>query len=172
MKLRDKIWLLAMVLGVIGGFMQSCTTERKAIDYMNKHPEVSSKYCGDKYPVKETYIKGKDSIITKEVFIKGDSVDCPAVVNGKDTVKVRVKCPDQKVVYNNVYRTDTVKVENTAKLAATAHHLEKMTSMYQKENILREKAEKESKTKTWWIVVLSVFFGVSVLAHLRRLLPF
>jgi len=120
--MKNYLIYFSIVFGVT-----SCTTERKAIKFLNKHPLVAADYCASKYPVVPTYIKGKDSIIEKTVEVKGDSIPCPP--NEKGEV-VKVKCPDAKLVYQNVYRTDTITKENTAKLSALQLRYNDLEKLY------------------------------------------
>jgi len=131
-------WLLIGIL--IIACCMGCTTERKAINYMDKHPDVSSKYCGDRFQSVPKYIKGKDSIRIDTVEVKGDSVECPPVINGTDTVRVKVKCPDQKVLTKTINRVDTIYVQNEAKIVYLSRALIKSD-----ENINKE----EERADTW-----------------------
>lgn len=142
----------------------SCTTERKAIKYFDKHQLVAADYCASKYPVIPTYIKGKDSIIEKTVEVKGDSIPCPP--NEKGEV-VKVKCPDAKLVYQERWRTDTVVKENTAKLSA----LQLRYNDLDKQHAIQ--SDKLSEARKWrvWFFVLAGLLGVYALLRLRRILP-
>lgn len=142
----------------------SCTTERKAIKYLDKHPLVAADYCASKYPVVPTYIKGKDSIIEKTVEVKGDSIPCPP--NEKGEV-IKVKCPDAKLVYQNVYRTDTITKENTAKLSALQIRYNDLDKQHA---IQSDKLIRANKWRAWFFV-LAVLVGVYVVLKLRRILP-
>lgn len=170
--MKNLIWWLFAFLLLSMGMLQSCTTERKALNYLQKHPEVGAVYCNDKHPVKEVFIKGKDSVIEKTVTVKGDSVDCPPQIKGKDTIRVKVKCPDQKVIYQNVYRTDTLVKENTAKSAILGNELDKVNKSYLEEKILREKAEKEARTRLWYLIGLMAIVGAYVVLKIKKVLPF
>lgn len=115
-------YLLLAFLLVMIVLMSGCTTQGKVLKYMNNNDKFRTKYLADNCEVDTLteYIKGKDSIIIKEIEVKGDSVLCPPVIlpNGEVLPPVRVKCPDQIVKYNEVLRIDTVvrQVENTSKL--------------------------------------------------------
>lgn len=92
----------------------SCTTERKATNWMVLHPKVLSELCGSKYPVKTEYIQGEETIKIDTINIPGIVIPCPEQKPGeKPSV---VKCPDSKTIINNVTRVDTISVENTAKI--------------------------------------------------------
>lgn len=147
----------------------SCTTERKAIKFLDKHPLVAADYCAGKYPVVPTYIKGKDSVIEKTVTVKGDSIPCPP--NEKGEV-VKVKCPDAKVITRDVYRTDTITKENTAKLGALQiryNDLDKQHAI-QGGKLIRE--EKSANSWMWRFIGLAGIVGVYVLLRVRKMIPF
>ena len=142
----------------------SCTTERKAIKFLNKHPFVAADYCANKFPVIPTYIKGKDSIIEKTVEVKGDSIPYPP--NEKGEV-IKVKCPDAKVVTRDVYRTDTITKENTAKLSALQQRYNNLDKQYA---ITKDKLTDARKWRVRFFL-LAGLVGVYVFLKLRRILP-
>lgn len=115
-------YLLLALLIVMIALMSGCTTQGKVLKYMDNNKSFKVKYLAENCEVDTLteYIKGKDSIIVKEIEVKGDSVLCPPVTlpSGEILPPVRVKCPDQVVKYNEVLRIDTVvrQVENTSKL--------------------------------------------------------
>lgn len=137
----------------------SCGTQRKidrakAIAY--QHPKEFAEFCATVYPVKEVFIKGKDSIINREVLIKGDSIECPKV-NG---VIQKVKCPDAKIINRDVYRVDTFFVENTARIQDLAD------KKYKVEQELIEEKEK-SLRRLYTIIGLSVLLFVCIIKFTR-----
>lgn len=172
MKFREKLGWVIGLLVLLGGCLQSCVTQRKVEKYLNNNPLFASEWCGTKYPVKERLIKGKDSIIEKTVEVKGDSVDCPPQVKGNDTIRVKVKCPDQKIVYHNVYRTDTVEKENTAKLNALQLRYNELVKNYAVEKDNRLEAEYDAKKWMWWFIGLVGIVGIGILMKLKGWLPF
>lgn len=115
-------YLLLAFLIVMIALMSGCTTQRKVLKYMDNNKPFKVKYLAENCEVDTLteYIKGKDSIIIKEIEVKGDSVLCPEIVTPDGVVipAVKVKCPNQVVKYNEVLRIDTIvrQVENTSKL--------------------------------------------------------
>lgn len=169
MKTREKFgWIIGFAI-LLGGCLQSCVTERKVEKYLKKNPLFASEWCAEKYPVKEKFIKGKDSIIEKTVTVKGDSIPCPP--NEKGEV-VKVKCPDQKIVYQNVYRTDTVEKESTAKLSALQQLYNDLDKKYAIEKESRLEAENKAKKRLWWLIGLVGVIGIGVLLKIKGVLPF
>lgn len=142
----------------------SCTTERNAIKYFDKHQLVAADYCAGKYPVIPTYIKGKDSIIEKTVEVKGDSIPCPP--NEKGEV-VKVKCPDAKLVYQERWRTDTITKENTAKLSALQIRYNDLDKQHA---IQSDRLTDAIKWRVWFFVFAGLV-GAYVVLKFRRILP-
>lgn len=66
--------------------------------------------CAKRYPVKETFIHGKDYFHTDT--LKGDCV----IVNC-DPIILKAKCPPTLTITKTINRTDTIVKENSAKLA-------------------------------------------------------
>lgn len=64
----------------------SCTTARKATDYMKKHPDIGSEYCKDAFPVLDSvivrdsisfdtlYLEPLPEIIRDSFYIQGDTI--------------------------------------------------------------------------------------------------
>lgn len=131
----------------------SCTTQRKVVNFMNNNDKFRIKYLAENCEVDTLteYIKGKDSIIIKEIEVKGDSVLCPEIVTQEGVVipAVKVKCPDQKVSYKEVLRIDTVVkvIENTSKLKG-----------------LDQKIKEQDKTISILKWAIGVLLGLFVLA--------
>lgn len=117
------LWLAVVILALVAGFLQSCSTlekriaKAKVVAYEN--PKSFSEFCGTMFPVATKYVKGKDSIVTRTVTVNGDSIECPEVKdkNGK-MVTPKVKCPDVKYIDTGSVRVDTAYIENTAKINA------------------------------------------------------
>lgn len=169
MKTREKFgWIIGFAI-LLGGCLQSCVTERKVEKYLKKNPLFASEWCGNKYPVKEKFIKGKDSIVEKTVTVKGDSIPCPP--NEKGEV-VKVKCPDQKIVYQNVYKTDTIERENTAKLSALQIRYNDLYKKYAIEQYNRLEDKKKANKWMWMFIGLVGVIGIGVLLKIKGILPF
>ena len=169
MKTREKFgWVIGFAI-LLGGCLQSCVTERKVEKYLKKNPLFASEWCAEKYPVKEKFIKGKDSIIEKTVEVKGDSIPCPP--NEKGEV-VKVKCPDQKIVYQNVYRTDTVEKENTAKLDYYKLAIQDLNSKYILEKKDNEDNKSKSKNRLFIILIIAGILSLYIFLKIKRIISF
>lgn len=104
----------------------SCTTERKAIKFLDKHPLVAADYCATKYPVKE-------SVITEIKYVPADNKDYTnqinQAVNDRDSAlteleKLKEIAAKDKSGNCTHYQMQIPKLENTiAKLSATIQRL-------------------------------------------------
>lgn len=141
-------------------FLFSCGTQRnidkaKAIAY--QHPKEFAEFCATVYPVKEVFIKGKDSIINREVIIKGDSIECPKV-NG---IVNKVKCPDAKIINRDIYRVDTLIKENTAKISDLTN------DKYKLEQELK-KVKENASNRLYAIIGLSILLCGLIFVFIKK----
>ncbi len=165
---RFRVLLVALTL--IISCMFSCVTryERqkiKAEKFYSENPKDLAKICADNYPVKETIRKGKDSLITDTVF-RTDSVFVERIVNGK-TEYVKIPCPTNKTINRYIYRTDTVKIENTAKISSLSNDLNKVRDLLDKEKQSLIKAKKTKNIFMYISIGLFVLIIVGI-AYLIR----
>lgn len=102
--------------------------------FYNQHNDLLSKLCSEKFPVVTQLLPGRDTIIKTDT-IPGPTVSCP---DGSS-----VPCPPFKIITKTV--RDTLKIEDTAKLAAAKAEyndsLLSVQSKYNAEHDLRVKAE-------------------------------
>lgn len=135
----------------------SCYTLQNAkrdLDKVNRnYPILTTEYCAKEFPVKKEYIKG-DTITKRDtVTTVGDSIPCPPQTD--PTKLVKVKCPDQKIVYINTHSTDTFYGENAANLAIK----DSLIADCQRSEF---KATERIKISYWIIGILSVILLVIV----------
>lgn len=158
--------LLLILLAILASScsLQNKIKKAKIIAYQN--PKEFSDFCATVYPVKESFIKGKDSIINSIITIKGDSVPCPKV-NG---IIPFVKCPDQKIVNKYIYRIDTVIKENTALSSNLKNQLTELNNKNISLVTEKEINIKQSNKKTKWIIGLSVLLFGSLIVHIKKLI--
>ena len=107
------VLLIAALLLLIVIFFCSCTTAKKATNFMLTHPEVSAAFCAKEFPVKDSLIKG-DSIILYDT-LWGLSDPIIETVTKNDTVTITRTLP-AKVITKTVKIVDTVIKESTSKL--------------------------------------------------------
>jgi hypothetical protein len=171
MKKNICFFLLNLMLAMmIIGFMQSCTNKiAKARDTFDKNLGEAAKYCADKFPVKEVYIKG-DSILTFDtLYVGGDIVI--DTVETKDTVYITVtKTLPAKVITKTVRVTDTVVKENTAMVFELTNLVKTKDAQILK--ITEEKNEwaKKAKQRFWLILIIIGAAGTYTFLKLKRIL--
>jgi len=95
----NKLFATLIVISLCG-----CMSEKKATDYLKKKDKLDD-VCAAEFPVKETFIKGKDSISFDTMFLETLVAD---TVKTKDTIYITKALP-QKVVTITKMRVDTFK---------------------------------------------------------------
>lgn len=134
----------------IAVLLSACTTERKVVKYLNENPKVSSLYCADKFPVKETFIKGKE-IIKSDTVTTIDTVITEHLVKG-ETVYIKSISKPCKSITKYISVTDTIVKENTTRVSYLSDRAKEYEVLYNAE-------QKKAKKLIWWIVG----FALSVL---------
>lgn len=159
--------------------LASCNPSRKlhkALDEIAKHPIESAKYCADKYPPKDTLIKG-DSVIVYDT-LWGVYTDT-SYVERIDTINNVVTKIVPKIITKTVTIIDTVYRENTARVEQFKLQYDKCESKYQELFLKYEKAveqgfeykKQRNKMRLWfWILVGAI--GAYVGLRVRKLIPF
>lgn len=151
-----KLWqfrILLIGLTLLTACLFSCVTryERqkiKAEKFYSENPKDLAKKCADEFPVKETFIKGADKIISDTV-LRNDTVFVERIIDGK-TEYVKIPCPVNKTITNTVIRIDTVKIENSAKIVSLSNELNKVRDLYDNE---KQSLTKAKKTKNIFMYI-------------------
>lgn len=149
----------------------SCITTDKALRHLEDSGMLPG-ICAAKYPPNLSYTPGTPVILRDTLVIPGDSVPCPPVIRGKDTVRVKVRCPDNMHITDTIRVTDTVRIELTDKLAAAHHELSRVEGKYHSQTERLESAEKGRKQwrtyalVTWGVLVLGIIILV-LLSYLK-----
>ena len=168
----DKWFCLWAIILLIAGCLQSCSTLEKRIAKAKlvavENPNSFASLCGQLFPVKEVFIKGKDSVRIDSVT-KTNTITVTRVIKG-DTVYIDVDCPKEKVVTRTVIRTDTVVKENTANLKTLGVKYDELNTKYVKSEQSLSDAEKSAKNRIWWIVGLALVLAGSIFLHIRRII--
>lgn len=103
------VLLVFMAVGLFG-----CATQKKAEKYYKKHPVELAKECADKFPVRDTVLKGDSVFVYDTLWGLETHIDTlisePQVIVQTKTVTV------PKVVTKTITIRDTVIRENTAKI--------------------------------------------------------
>lgn len=166
--MKNKITFTLLCVALI---IQSCTTERKALKYLNKHPLVAATFCSSAYPVQTKIVKGKDSLRVDTITLKGDSVDCPPVIKPDgSTIIPKAKCPDVKTVDRWYSRVDTAFQENTARLDSMRIVFSNLEKAKYKVDAELASTKKESKARLWWIIAFVGAIIVGLVLKVKRII--
>lgn len=151
-----KILIVAVLISA-----SSCYTQKQARRQVDKiernYPDVLAGWCADAFEPDIRYRPGEVIVKTDTTYLPGDSVDCPP--NGAGQI-VKVKCPDNRIVYVDRLRVDTFENINTAALAVKDSAIVALRI---------EKGTVAGKLKTWQKVagvlgilslILAVGFGL------------
>lgn len=168
------IWC-AIILTIIA--FNACNPQKKlhkAIDELNKHPIESAKYCADKYPIKDSIVKGDTITVTDTLWgIVTDTVT--DVYN--DTVFV-TKFQDRVINKTRTIR-DTIYRENTARIKELEQRYLNCEGKYQAlflkhEQAVKQAAEYKKERNKWqlyfWLLVAAI--GGYTFLRIRKLIPF
>jgi len=163
-------WLVIFVLLIIAGFLQGCSTLEKRINkakvVARENPNSFASFCVESFPVKEKFIKGKDSIVI-DTLIQEKIVKVPVIIKG-DTTYVDVKCPKATTVYKTVVRIDTVIKEDTAKLADLRQQIDKSNKDYKEKDLSLQKALKSSTSRLYWIIGLAILALLAIVIIFKK----
>ncbi len=175
-EVMDKIvkgFLLAafslFVILIITGLFGACNPSKKAQRELEKAKQVlgnnygeAAKFCAEKFPDKTEYIKGDSVVVFDTLYVGGDVVF--DTVETKDTVYITQTLPG-KVITKTVRITDTIKIEDRAKLVAANVLLNeqigynavlKNENAELKKNLSEWKAKAKKRFNLWFIIVALV----------------
>lgn len=159
--------------------MAGCVSVQKqrnrAEQFYREHPEELAAKCASNFP--PTYKEGKTITLPGDtVYLKGDSVKCPDVVNpatGEKTSGVKLKCPDSKTIYIPQLRVDTV--ESTALLARVEEQRQKLANKTAELKVSDDKlneALKTAKNRLWALIGLGVavvgYFAIRFYLRIKK----
>lgn len=162
---------LAMVLTAV---FTRCSPVKKAIETFDKHPDAAAEYCADRFPVKDSLIKG-DTVTTIDTSY--EMLFITDTVRTLDTVRITITKP--VTVTKTRIITDTVIRENTARVTALNNQVEacQVTVNDRDARITRLQADydgmkaKRNKWRLWlWIAVGAV--GAYTALKIKKLIPF
>jgi len=101
---------------LLGALVLSCNVQQKAINTFNKHPELSSLYCAEKYPVKDTVIIRKDSISFDTLVLENMVIDTIHSVYNDTVFQTVTKTLPAKTITKTVTQVKEVIRENTERV--------------------------------------------------------
>ena len=147
--------LWAIYLLIVPG----CATQRKAEKFYKKHPVELAKVCSEKFPIKDTVIKG-DSIILYDTLWGLETRVDTLTVEPQVIVKTIEKTVP-KLVTKTITLHDTIYRENTAKtfvlnsqIAKLQLDTAKLNSKLQLANDSTDKAKSQRNTAYWFLLLL------------------
>ena len=129
------------------------------------HPGDFAGFCAATFPVKEVFVKGKDSIRTDTLFLRSDSVPCPPAADGR---VIKIPCPPQRTVTKTIIRVDTLLKENTAKAQSLSNEINRLQQ--QSAVLTAKNKELARKAKNRLITIcglLLALVGSSILLKLK-----
>ena len=156
--------------------LNSCTTQRKAEKFYKKHPVELAKVCAEKYPVKDSIIKGDSVIVYDTLWGLETIIDTlkaePIVI----TKTVEKQVP--KLVTKVVTLHDTIVRENTAKVYVLNSQIAKLeldkkelTVNLQLANEATKHATSQKNKYLWLLIAMTIFaFRKQIIALLSKLI--
>lgn len=153
------ILLWAIYILVIPG----CATQNKAEKFYKKHPIELAKICSEKYPARDSLIKG-DSVIVYDTLWGFETMVDTLTIEPKVITKTIEKTVP-KLVTKVVTLHDTIIRENTAKTAVLNSKIVKL-ELDKNELIVKLKAAndatakaKSERNKLFWLLVAMTIFA-------------
>lgn len=177
MKLLTHLLVWCAICLVVISLFSSCDPQKKlhkALTEIAKHPIESAKYCADKYPPKDTLVKG-DSIVVYDTLwgVYNDTTYRVDTINNVVTKIV------PKIITKTITIRDTVYRENTARVEQLNLQYVKCEGKYQELFLKYEKAveqgfeykKQRNKMRIWFWILVGAIGGYTFL-RFRKLIPF
>lgn len=146
----------------------SCVSSKKAANILERRGELAG-ICADKYPPKTEYKQGQTIVKSDTAYLPGDSIPCPPSIIGKDTVMVKVKCPDHRIIYDTITRTDTIQVENTTRVADLYGKLGIANKEIYDQDREIKRLTKQRNILSFSLFGLLVLLGVGIFLRIRKI---
>ena len=174
--MKNIIYKILLTIGVavmIVGCLSSCLTTQKAKDYL-KEKDKLAEICAETYPVKTEYIKG-DSVTVLDTLYVGENVY--DTLTTTDTVtqvvtKTITKTLPPKIITKTIRITDTVRQENTARVAAMQIEINKLKADNQFKDLqITDLKQSRNKFRLWfWILVGAI--GLYTALKIKKIISF
>jgi hypothetical protein len=149
--MKNTIFFLLVLIG--------CTTQKKATNYFNNHPDQLAPICADKFPVKDSLVT-RDSVRFDTLFIEGDPVVLKDsfYIKGDTVVKqVTKECPKVQTIVKTVIKDSIHYVENTARVAMLLNQVKELSDKVEKCQTMSDKLQDKVKHKNkviWWLIIV------------------
>lgn len=150
-----------------------CYTRNKAQQQFARstvtYPEIAADYCGRTYPVRDSFIRGKDVMKTDTLWGDGETIVLRDTIRSRDTVFIKItnQLPG-KVIERTYYRTDTIKIENTAALDLSRIEMNKAINLASDKTIEADKWRKIAKKRFWIILGMGAVMALGIFALIKR----
>lgn len=149
-----------------------CYSPRKARTQFAKatvaYPEIAAEYCSKTYPVKDSFIRGVDSIRVDTLW-GSEAVTVYDTIFSRDTVFIRITKQLPGITIREIYnRTDTINKENTAKSDALLIALKNAANNEALVIIDRDKWRKIARKRFWIIAGMGAVMVLGVVAAVRK----
>ncbi len=166
--------LVASLIVVLSG----CATPEKAqLRAKKKFAVITTTYpvfladqCAEKYPVKQVFVRGKDSLIrvTDTLYDDTGGIIRDTVVD-HDTIRITTihQLPG-KIINNTFIRTDTVYASNTAAEQACEMRLNLATENLRTEQVRADKYQGRSRKYFWILIAIAAGSIVWVYFKIRK----
>lgn len=154
-------------------FFASCSSvakqQRNAEAFYATHPEKLAWQCAVKFPPDTIFKPGTVSIRSDTTFLPGDSVPCPPVMNAAgETVSVKVKCPDSKVIHDSIFKTDTITKLSTDLLDYYGFQNDSLRRVLLITQTQKAEASKTAGNRLWFIIGLIIALGAYAFLNLKK----
>lgn len=160
--------VLLLILALISGCKVGYEKQKiRAEKFYLENPNDLALQCASKYPPKTEYVKG-ETIVRSDTVVRNDTVVVTIYKEGK-VEYIKVPCPTCKEITKYVNQTDTVKVEDEAKLALLRNDNTKLAQSLDNEKKVSEKALNSRNTWMWISIGIGVaFLGTVAFLVLRK----
>ena len=164
-KLLRITWKAVFVLILITVLLMTfaCGSQKdKAYNYYQKNKGELAELCETEFPSKDIeYIEGETKVKTDTIYSETQiEIPCPEPTD--ENPRPSVKCPPEKIIEREIFRTDTIRVEHTQRIRA-------LQSIIKKSEDDREELEKELSTlKKWRTYLIAFVIALILFAILRR----
>ena len=162
MRSKLKILFPPLLLLLLAGCSSLEKKHFKAVKFFNEHENLAAEYCAGKFPSETEFIKGDEIVKTDTVYKKEKVfVDCP---DGS-----KKECPEEKVIIETRYRTDTIQKTNTAYETVLKNQINEVKGdnvVLVKEN---EKISKDLKNSRRYNLALGIALAICVILIIKKL---
>lgn len=129
--------------------MYSCASQQKRIDQaynlVRANNSRLANLCAEQFPVHERFIKGKEITKIDTIHVAGKTFLCPP--SGQKTALIR--CPETKTIIKTVSKTDTIELENTARIVDLNNQLSIEREQRKYAEVSRDKYHRHLRISTW-----------------------